>query len=903
MIGSVWNKWDMHIHCPTSIFNNQFEGTTEEEKWEKYLADLEKHDDVPVIGITDYFSIDGYKKLQGYKAQGRIPNIKMIIPNVELRVLPSTGKNKKINLHILFSPDIVPQLDEYFFPELEFNFRDRPYKLTRNSLIELGRKYKGDIGMDERAAYRTGLEQFCITPDNLKILFNKRKDLRKEAIIGITNNSKDGVSGLQHEDNLKALREDLYHLTDFIFSSRPNDIEYFLGNGPNPKEEIIRKYGSLKPCVHGCDAHTNTKIFNPDEGRFTWIKAEPTFEGFRQILYEPENRVQIKANKPPLPIHRIDKVQLSFPAETKIRDEVFCLSGEREINFSPYYTCIIGGRGVGKSMLLNLIHEHLDPGKNNEIKKIKQQGLYGENDERLVVKDLVKIDGDTDEKYIEFFSQNEIEEFALDYGKLTHAIYSRLLKRDRDGDLKKFEKNLEDKLQLHDEYINALVEHNQLQKEKKRLEREKESLINIISTFSSEEYQNIDSNIKLSRSRLEDFGNAEKEFNDLRTELQDIISKYADDITNTPNIVHYTKTNEALSLIQQAVAVLDTLDPSSAAAQKSELEQAYKIAKEDLTRFLEQQDLPEESINEVAVANEKLSINQSHLREVGQKITSLGKFIEDYSVGALEDVHQDFSTRLRTFISETSEKLEELESEFVKPITLNLDFSFENAQNRIFDRFEKVFGTQIDEAELRGKHYLKEILFTKKISDIWEARDKQQIIEGINSNPSASKAKPFLQDLFSKEQNLDFFFEIIRRECMNLPEFKQITVRYDHKRLEDSSFGQRCTAALVTLIVLGNTPIIIDEPEAHLDSLLISNFLVEVIKKQKQHRQIIFATHNANFVINADADLIHILSMDENNITHIQSTTIEKLETREKLISLEGGAKAFKNRENRYAIE
>jgi len=60
--------------------------------------------------------------------------------------------------------------------------------------------------------------------------------------------------------------------------------------------------------------------------------------------------------------------------------------------------------------------------------------------------------------------------------------------------------------------------------------------------------------------------------------------------------------------------------------------------------------------------------------------------------------------------------------------------------------------------------------------------------------------------------------------------------------------------------MLGNTPLVIDEPEAHLDSSLIAKDLVELVKNVKINRQLIFATHNANFVINGDAELIHRIS-------------------------------------------
>jgi len=100
---------------------------------------------------------------------------------------------------------------------------------------------------------------------------------------------------------------------------------------------------------------------------------------------------------------------------------------------------------------------------------------------------------------------------------------------------------------------------------------------------------------------------------------------------------------------------------------------------------------------------------------------------------------------------------------------------------------------------------------------------------------------------------------------------------------------------------LGNNPIIIDEPEAHLDSSLIANYLVNLIKEVKQDRQIIFATHNANFVLNGDAELIIKLE-NIDGITTFKSFAIEDIEFREDLLKLEGGKEAFKARECKYGI-
>lgn len=142
---------------------------------------------------------------------------------------------------------------------------------------------------------------------------------------------------------------------------------------------------------------------------------------------------------------------------------------------------------------------------------------------------------------------------------------------------------------------------------------------------------------------------------------------------------------------------------------------------------------------------------------------------------------------------------------------------------------------------------------------------------------------------------------LILKHLRNVEKYKIFEVRYDKRVLNKTSFGQKCTAVLVVLLSLGNNPIIIDEPEAHLDSTLIANYLVTLIKKQKQKRQIIFATHNANFVLNADSELI-IQLKNENNKIVAQSFMIESDAYKEDLLKLEGGEKAFKDRERKYGI-
>ncbi|MDO8663692.1 MAG: AAA family ATPase, partial [Candidatus Wildermuthbacteria bacterium] len=159
----------------------------------------------------------------------------------------------------------------------------------------------------------------------------------------------------------------------------------------------------------------------------------------------------------------------------------------------------------------------------------------------------------------------------------------------------------------------------------------------------------------------------------------------------------------------------------------------------------------------------------------------------------------------------------------------------------------------------------------------------------------------FLKDVFSDTSNFQVFQTIRDSHLNDVSKYKRIQVLYDGKDIERASFGQKCTAVMVILLLFGNYPLVIDEPEAHLDSSLIANYLVPLIKRTKINRQIIFATHNANFVVNGDAEKIFILKNDTGS-TEVVETTIENLENRDELLKLEGGREAFRKRGEKLHI-
>ena len=94
------------------------------------------------------------------------------------------------------------------------------------------------------------------------------------------------------------IRKVLLQGADALFSGNPETRAWCLGKKGLDADQFRNEFRTLKPCIHGSDAHSIPKIGQPDESRFCWIKADPTFEGLRQILFEPEERLYI-GERPP----------------------------------------------------------------------------------------------------------------------------------------------------------------------------------------------------------------------------------------------------------------------------------------------------------------------------------------------------------------------------------------------------------------------------------------------------------------------------------------------------------------------------------------------------------------------------------------------------------------------------
>ena len=352
--GSIWRKWDLHIHSPLSGLSNQFVWLqSDAPDWEAYLGALEALCDVAVIGITDYFSIAGYKQVLGYKRDGRLPNIARILPNVELRLdtFVVDQKARDINFHVIFSDELHPEdIDKEFLEALRVRVSGSisgisgVRQLTERTLVQLGQEIKKHHAPFQNDSDRVAaLKNITVSLDQVQELL--RKDIFQNKFLLVLAGSEWGDIDWNQAYLTKRNFLQAAHVLD---TATPKTIAWALGKGDLSVEQFMKEFGRLKPCIHGSDAHSLDRIAKPDGGRFCWIKADPTFEGLRQIIFEPAERVFIGQEPPSL--KRDHQVISSVQIEHS--NGWFA---DVSVPLNPDLVAIVGGRGSGKSALAEII--------------------------------------------------------------------------------------------------------------------------------------------------------------------------------------------------------------------------------------------------------------------------------------------------------------------------------------------------------------------------------------------------------------------------------------------------------------------------------------------------------------------------------------------------------------------
>ena len=125
----------------------------------------------------------------------------------------------------------------------------------------------------------------------------------------------------------------------------------------------------------------------------------------------------------------------------------------------------------------------------------------------------------------------------------------------------------------------------------------------------------------------------------------------------------------------------------------------------------------------------------------------------------------------------------------------------------------------------------------------------------------------------------------------------------DHQSIQQGSPGQKTAALLAFILSYGDEPLLLDQPEDDLDNELIYDLIVKQLRETKSKRQFIVVTHNANIVVNGDAEMVLPLFVSGQSYLN-QPASIQEVGIRERICAvLEGGQKAFEQRYKRIHLE
>lgn len=932
--GSSWNIWDFHLHTPHSALNNQFRGPNEDEVWEAYISSVEakvKEKNIAAIAFTDYFTIDGYKRVLEYKKQGRLENI-LVMPNIEFRIDKIIYRNKeggdpkRLNFHVIFSPEVDPrEIEEGFLHDLDFYYENEPFdknktrKLKPYNLTEFGKGLKTQEPKFTGSDFEVGCKTVVVSSQSIKEALDSRFHGRYLLALADENLSLIEWGNQDHTTRLQ-----LIQMSHVVFSSNQGARDFCLGKRHPSVNDYLQEFKSLKPCIWGCDSHSLTERFlEPDDNRYTWIKGEVTWDGLKQILYEPSDRVCIQETNPEYPKSIFTLANLSVE-DSQVSQSLRINRFETELN--PNLITIIGGRGSGKTALLDLVTSLFREG--NKLSKLKNSFYYRlfcdedgnvKNDQSVKVtigfnsgENYTKNIG-VDEEWFEksdilYLTQNHFDEYSANPSKLNAYIIELVF--ERFSNEKRKYKEIEDEVSILEQNIqNINLEIDQLTEATEGKLEEESTNLNIKKgekedysqrLQSIEEKQGVENEeiLKLTKSQ-DELKVKKREMESLLYQLSEFSifivnfnSEYIDKAKQlNQNLIEATGNVGIKSFPEELPELQSTIETTT--INEGTLQSNLVTAETEITQ--NDQALGALEGLSLEIANLQTRINDSSLEieEIEGQINSLKEkqerihFLESERFNVYSLVMKKMM-QAREYLQETIEKFEVGKNEMLEHLEFSALIDITKSSNFVENLLDKVDNRVNSPSEV-SKNYM---AIAKEVNEFLNSPENPEILLSITENLKAfglslrRRKSVSLSDLYNNL--LERYFEIGLR------------IKFGGKDLAELSMGERAVVLLKVLLTLDDTPLFIDQPEEHLDNRYIYNELVPAFRKAKTKRQIIIATHNANLVVNTDAEQVIIANYEAGNLSY-EVGTLENAGIREQIMTiLEGGDEAFKKREEKY---
>lgn len=858
--GSLWNKWDLHLHSPKTFLANGYDGCSTED-FVQSIVDA----DVKAIGLTNYFRFED-EELGSMKQQLNNEGV-VVFPNLEFRTQPPNKANDEMHVHIIFS-DTIPLAKIQGF-------------LGRLKTVD--DRYCKELTQQE-------IETTSIAYDTLKTTLENDKEIKHfedYLLIACPRGQGSYRPGSNDDGRGNNLAVVIDKKTDILFG-KADDTDFFL--------DTNRYEGaSPKPVICCSDAHSLAKIGS----LATWVKADLTFEGLKQVLWEPKDRVKIQDLDPgDGKSGRIVIDQLSYKDTS---------GNEQQILLNKDLNSIIGVRGSGKSTLLKNIAHTVDPVQFNEKDKVDR--LYKLDSFKVTWGDKKEDDGTEESpKSVFYIPQN----------------YLSLLAYDETGRAEERDNFLTKLLNKNVKFANAIRAYNDFVSDNKvkieglieRLLKDNQILAEAKAQIRKQGSRNeIEEEIKTKNEEIKKYKG---------TGGQALTEDQIKDYTEAKQTV--TDSKKIVSILGQDNSILNGLLESGAdvyiASQEitrlsSERQLALRTellrrSKESLSQLIK--DEISKINNEIKTLNQIIAKKQQILDKLSSKIKANK---------ALETLTKDLSQLQQTLrtIDEMEKLITQATSSKEDAITGLVDAyaAFDTQQGAIFGtiEFDENFSflqidivTNYNTGDL--KKFVERNINTVATSPLLDDEDQDirkllsdspekltvealrkcinKLIDGkIKLKVEAGEVSQVLSQFFKDRYEVDFLNSVKTKEDGIL--FKNMTG------------GQKAIAMLELVFRFDDEryPILIDQPEDDLDVSGVATDLVNFIKTEKNKRQIIVVSHNGSLVVCADTEEVIIsgckkLADSRYNFSY-DTGAIENPVIRGEIIKvLEGGREALKQR-------
>lgn len=882
-LGLQFRKLDLHTHTPASKCYKFPEHTAEE------IVQSAIDKGLDAIAITDHNSAAWIDKMKN-AALGK-PLV--IFPGVEISV------HEGYHVIVLFDPSETQEQVGLFLGALDFK------KEQIGNSAEQTKKSIYDI---MELAHNSGRNALVILAhiDDYKGAYKELIEEKSNGKVSIPKNCRD------------------------LFNSSEYDaVEVTHGDWPEHlnKANGITRFPAFYQSSDNPDPEQNEKHSKEGLGkRSTWFKLdEITVEGLRQCFTDPETRIR-----------QMDKWKdSSWPHIVKMKVGSAGYLCDQNFQFHPGLNSIIGGKGAGKSLVIEFLRFALgQASEQNDILKDYQGKLekrltpmnhveveiVAASGERYLIKrtyegkDIASftcINLSTNENYdgnlVELFpilpySQTEVIKIAEDEDAQLRLVDSlidvRAIQRRID--------DLQDRLTANNRGIaDALAAKSKMAKAQED-----------VATFT-ESIKTIDA--KLNSPLLKQMRHAEAKQTGL-TEQQAFLDKLTVSLQQLSDEV----IKKDVPQPKAEVTTDDLLKDRSVRLTKTKKDilNAFSTTQVQIDSLLA--DFKDETL---IWKKEFDAIRSAYEMELAGSDFAQMEIDRRKNIAAMEEAEQQLQAYRLIVNQELPQLLDDRK--------LWLD-QLEEQHSLYFDarkhKFEQLTTLSEGRLKLTLEHANNRTAYAKAVSEAWKGSGPGSITtaqrEKISSNISPrqlvdyiinqdvsglSTAAGFSQEIservIAKAWDADYFADILALQHLyylaDTPYIQFAKSKNNYAPLNELSVGQKCTALLIIALCDGTRPIIIDQPEDALDIASVWNDIAVKLRRGKDGRQFILTTHNSTIAVGADSDYFMVLeAVNGQRAKIVEKGAIDQEKVRREVVEhMEGGDKPYLLRRDKLNIK